>query len=74
MHRSPPVVWSVSFAQRYVVAVPWDDMQVAITALTRTNAFIRPEDGDDKGMRLAYLMQLMPNTARPNKRIPTVFS
>lgn len=47
-----PIIKTLSFAQRYVAAVPWDDMRATITVLTRTNAFVRPEDGDDKGIRL----------------------
>ena len=38
--------------QRYVAAIPWDDMGQARAVLTRTNAFVRPEEGDDKGVRL----------------------
>jgi fido (protein-threonine AMPylation protein) len=47
-----PIIKTLAFAQRYVAAVPWDDMRSAITVLTRTNAFVRPEDGDEKGIRL----------------------
>jgi hypothetical protein len=48
-----PIIKTLTFAQRYVAAaVPWDDMRAAITVLTRTNVFVRPEDGDEKGIRI----------------------
>ncbi|MBM0205267.1 Fic family protein [Micromonospora sp. STR1s_5] len=46
------LIRSLDFAQRYTAAVPWDDIDVAIDVLTRTNAFVRPEDGDAQGIRL----------------------
>jgi Fic/DOC family protein/uncharacterized protein DUF1488 len=47
-----PIIKTLAFAQRYVAAVPWDDMTRAILVLARTNALIRPDEGDDKGIRL----------------------
>jgi hypothetical protein len=47
-----PIIKTLVFAQRYVAAVPWDDMKAARAVLTRTNAFVRPEEGDDQGIRL----------------------
>lgn len=47
-----PIIKTLAFAQRYVAAIPWEDMQRARAVLTRTNAFVRPEEGDDKGIRL----------------------
>lgn len=47
-----PIIKTLAFAQRYVAAVPWDDMKKARSVLTRTNAFVRPEEGDEKGIRL----------------------
>lgn len=47
-----PIIKTLAFAQRYVAAVPWNNMEHARTVLTRTNAFVRPEEGDDKGIRL----------------------
>ena len=47
-----PIIKTLAFAQRYVAAVPWHDLTAAISVLTRTNALIRPEEGDDKGIRL----------------------
>jgi hypothetical protein len=47
-----PIIKTLAFAQRYVATVPWDDLEVAVTVLRRTNAFVRPEEGDDKGIRL----------------------
>lgn len=29
-----------------------DDIQAAVTVLTRTNAVLRPEEGDEQGIRL----------------------
>ncbi len=47
-----PIIKTLVFAQRYVAAVPWDDLKGAHAVLTRTNAFVRPEEGDDEGIRL----------------------
>ncbi len=47
-----PVIKTLAFAQRYVAAVPWDSMKTARAVLTRTNAFVRPEEGDERGIRL----------------------
>jgi hypothetical protein len=47
-----PIIKTLVFAQRYVAAIPWQDLRQTIAALARTNAFIRPEEGDDKGIRL----------------------
>ena len=33
-------------------AVPWSELETATAALTRTHAFVRPEEGDDQGIRL----------------------
>jgi Fic/DOC family len=47
-----PIIKTLAFAQRYAAAVPWDDLPTALAVLKRTNAFVRPEEGDDKGIRL----------------------
>lgn len=47
-----PIIKTLVFAQRYAAAIPWGDMGAAVSALTRTNAFVRPEEGDEKGIRL----------------------
>jgi hypothetical protein len=47
-----PIIKTLAFAQRYVAAIPWGDLKGAIAVLTRTNAFVRPEDGDEQGIRL----------------------
>ena len=47
-----PIIKTLVFAQRYVAAIPWDDLEGALAVLTRTNAFVRPEEGDDEGIRL----------------------
>jgi hypothetical protein len=47
-----PIIKTLAFAQRYVAAVPWDDLTTAIVVLARTNAFVRPDEADDKGIRL----------------------
>jgi fido (protein-threonine AMPylation protein) len=46
------IIRTLAFAQRYVAVVPWDNIEQARAVLTRTNAFVRPEEGDDKGIRL----------------------
>jgi fido (protein-threonine AMPylation protein) len=47
-----PIIKTLVFAQHYAAAIPWGDMKQARSVLTRTNAFVRPEEGDDKGIRL----------------------
>ena len=47
-----PIIKTLVFSQRYVAAVPWNEFDVAVSVLSRTNAFVRPEEGDDKGIRL----------------------
>ena len=47
-----PIIKTLVFAQRYVAAIPWKDMKQARAVLTRTNAFVRPEQGDEEGIRL----------------------
>jgi Fic/DOC family len=47
-----PIVKTMVFAQRYVAAVPWDDWRTALGVLTRTHALVRPDEGDDQGLRL----------------------
>lgn len=47
-----PIIKTLVFAQRYVAAIAWGDMKSARAVMTRTNAFVRPEEGDDKGIRL----------------------
>jgi hypothetical protein len=37
-----PIIKTLAFAQRYVAAIPWDDMKRARSVLTRTNACVRP--------------------------------
>jgi hypothetical protein len=59
-----PIIKTLAFAQRYVAAIPWGDMGAAVSALTRTNAFIRPEEGDEKGIRLRIPDAIDLNTVR----------
>jgi hypothetical protein len=44
-----PIIKTLVFAQRYVASIPWNDLKSARSVLTRTNAFIRPEQGDEEG-------------------------
>jgi len=47
-----PVIKTLAFAQRYAANVPWEDLKTAIGVLARTHAFVRPDEGDDRGIRL----------------------
>jgi hypothetical protein len=47
-----PIIKTLAFAQRYAAAVPWEDLDLALAVLKRTNALVRPEEGDEKGIRL----------------------
>jgi hypothetical protein len=50
--RPEAIIKALAFAQRYTAAIPWNDMPTAIKVLTRTNAFVRPEDAEEQGARL----------------------
>ena len=47
-----PIIKTLVFAQRWVAAIPWGNIKAARAVLTRTNAFVRPEVGDEEGIRL----------------------
>lgn len=47
-----PIIKTLAFTQRYVAAIPWTDMKQTRSVLARTNAFVRPEEGDEQGVRL----------------------
>jgi hypothetical protein len=60
---------SLNFAQRYTANIPWQEMDQAIHVLKATHAFLRPEEGDAKGIRLrlplAADMPLVPADRKP---------
>jgi hypothetical protein len=47
-----PLIRTLDFAQKYASSIDWNDFNAALHVLGKTNAFIRPEDGDDQGIRL----------------------
>ncbi|MGO9399101.1 MAG: Fic family protein [Xanthobacteraceae bacterium] len=47
-----PIIKTLVFAQRYVATISWNDIKQARAVLARTNAFVRPEQGDEEGIRL----------------------
>ncbi|WP_425989812.1 Fic family protein [Brevundimonas sp. TWP2-3-2] len=47
-----PLVRTLDFAQRWVLALPWRSIDDAQTKLTSVNAFMDPSEADDVGIRL----------------------
>jgi hypothetical protein len=42
----------LDFAQAYAAAIDWSDLRTAESMLEQTNAFLTPEDADERGLRL----------------------
>jgi len=52
-HGDPDaLVKTLDFGQRYVQALDWSDFRSTLDVLRKTNAFLRPEEGDRNGIRL----------------------
>lgn len=53
-HRSDarPFVRVLDFAQRWVAALPWTNLQDTTAILTRCHAFLEPGEADDQGVAL----------------------
>ena len=47
-----PIVRTLDFAQRWVVAVPWTDVTATRAVLEQCNAFMDAAEADDAGIRL----------------------
>jgi hypothetical protein len=47
-----PLIRVLDFAQRYALAVPFDTFDKANFVLARTNAFLKPEEAEEAGVRL----------------------
>jgi hypothetical protein len=47
-----PIVRMLDFAQKYTGAVAWDNFDNALDTLTKTHAFIDPNEADEEGSRL----------------------
>jgi len=47
-----PLVRTLDFAQRWVLALPWRGIAETQVSLTRVNAFMDPAEADDVGIRL----------------------
>jgi hypothetical protein len=50
--RGEPLIRTLEFAQRYAAAIPFDVFDEANFVMARTNAFIKPNQADDVGLRL----------------------
>ncbi|WP_166141451.1 Fic family protein [Methylosinus sp. RM1] len=46
------LIRTLDFAQRYTSSIDWSDFETALAVLRKTNAFVRPEEGDLFGIRL----------------------
>ena len=49
------LVRTLDFAQRWVFALPWGDLNQTRSVLDRSNAFMDPVEADDRGIRLTLL-------------------
>lgn len=47
-----PLVRVLDFAQAYAAAIDWSDLRTAERMLERTNAFVTPEDAEERNVRL----------------------
>jgi len=47
-----PLVRVLDFAQRYAAAIDWSDLATAEAALRETNAFVTPDEAEERGVRL----------------------
>jgi len=47
-----PLIRTFDFAQRYGLLIPWDSFEQARHVMTRTNAFMKPDEADEIGERL----------------------
>lgn len=50
-----PIIRTLDFAQKWVAALPWSELDETQKALTRTNAFMDPAAADEAGIRLRIL-------------------
>jgi len=47
-----PLVRVLDFAQRYAAAIDWSELATAEAALRATNAFVTPDEAEERGVRL----------------------
>jgi hypothetical protein len=52
VQKPTPLVRTLDFAQRWVAAVPWGELNATRAVLTASNAFMDPAEADDRGIRL----------------------
>jgi hypothetical protein len=52
MQNPTPLIRTLNFAQRWVVAVDWRELGATRLALDACNAFMDPAEADDRGIRL----------------------
>ncbi|HLZ82253.1 MAG TPA: Fic family protein [Caulobacteraceae bacterium] len=52
MQNPTPLVRTLDFAQRWVAAVPWGELDSTRAVLDSGNAFMDPAEADDRGIRL----------------------
>lgn len=57
-----PVVRVLEYAQLFVAEMDWSTMERAIDLLTRTNALLDPDDGDQPGRRLILPSRVLPES------------
>jgi len=50
--KPEPLIRTLDFAQRYTQSINWEDFSEAQKQLEGTNAFMDPNDADDRGIRL----------------------
>jgi hypothetical protein len=47
-----PLIRTLDFAQKWVVAIPWGELTAPQAVLDQCNAFMDPVEADDSGVRL----------------------
>lgn len=47
-----PIVRTLDFAQKWVMAVAWDELEATRRSLAGLHAFVEPADADERGIRL----------------------
>ena len=55
-----PLIRTLDFAQKYTKSLDWNSFEEARRQLTKTNAFMDPNEADEKGIRLKLYHESIP--------------
>lgn len=53
--RAEPLIRTLDFAQRYTQSIDWENFKEAQKQLEQSNAFLDPNDAEDRGIRLKII-------------------